>query len=104
MKRIAVTAARLIAKYGRKMSLREKEPQGDEYNPTFFDLDTEIMGVEISFTADEIVQANDKNILIAGAASLQMKLVDGDVEYEIVGVNSVQPGDTLILSELHVRR
>jgi len=101
------TATRLIAKHGRAMTLRAIESYGAEYNPTLVDVDEHIMGVMLEYEAherDSMIQSSDKKVLTTAQATAQMKLVDGGVEYEIISVKPLQPGDTVIMSELQVRR
>lgn len=55
-----------------------------------------------------IIQADDKLVLIDGAASITPKIddkiTDGYDTYKIVGVKTVKPGGTILLYKLQARR
>jgi hypothetical protein len=102
----AATATRLIAKYGRAMTLRSQTNSGTAWDPTIVNVDTAIVGVMLEYEAherDSLIQASDKKVLTTSSPTVAMKLIDGGVVYEIVSVKPLQPGDTVIMTELQVR-
>ena len=52
----------------------------------------------------QIIRRGDKKCLIAGEVSRDEVLTDGTDQYNIVNIETVQPGDTIIMSKLQVRR
>lgn len=110
------TAVRMLAKYGRAMTLRSSVSSGTAWDPTITNTDTAITGVMLeyaahelqsvgsSITATDLVQKSDKKVLTSATATPQMKLIDGGITYEIISVKPLHPGDTVIMSEIQARK
>lgn len=105
-------AQEMIAEFGRDIVLLNR--QRGAYNPrtnTMSDgTDTRrtVKAVFRDYKAKDIdgtvIQTGDKLCLIAGAVDGDEIVVDGADQYAIKNVEAVQPGDTLILSKVQVRR
>lgn len=57
----------------------------------------------------EVIQRGDKKLLIAAsslssAPTTETQIVDGSDVYSVIGVETVEPGDTAILYKVQVRR
>jgi hypothetical protein len=103
----AATAIEMIAEFGRAMTLRSQTNSGTAWDPTIVNVDTAIVGVMLEYEAherDSLIQASDKKVLTTSSPTVAMKLIDGGVVYEIVSVKPLQPGDTVILSEIQARK
>lgn len=110
----ALTAAKLITKYGRSITLR-KYTIGT-YDPatganTTTTTDSTVTGVVFDFNAGQtmergtLIQAGDKRILLPAAAapSLQDHIVIATTEYTIVSIGETNPGGVSILFDIHAR-
>ncbi|TGE04631.1 hypothetical protein [Hymenobacter fodinae] len=105
-------AQEMIAEFGRDITLLNR--QLGAYDPrthTMADAVDTSRTVKAVFTDykdseidGEIIRRGDKRCLVAGAVSPKEIIVDGDDQYAIVTIEVVQPGDTLILSKVQVRR
>lgn len=105
--RARATAVRMLAKYGRAMTLRSSVSSGTSWDPTITDTDAAITGVMLEYDAHEqvgLIQASDKKVLTSATATPQMKLIDGGITYEIISIKPLQPGDTVIMSEIQARK
>ena len=108
--RLAATATRLINKYGREFSLRSYVSSGSAYDPSLTPSDQTVKGVFVSASQDDVnqglVQKGDKFFLMASAIrpDESMKVVDKSNTYEISNVVFVEPGDTLLISKVQIRR
>lgn len=110
--RFARLALKQIADKGRDITLLNN--QRGTYNPltnTMSDGADTTRTVRAVFNAykakdidGEIIRQGDKQCLIAGAVGAREIIVDGADQYAIVSIEVVQPGDTLILSKVQVRR
>jgi hypothetical protein len=110
--RFAQLALNQIADKGRDITLLSRQRGG--YNPltnTMADASDTTRTVKAVFTdykAKEIdgtvIKTGDKRCLIAGAVDGKEILIDGADQYAIINIEAVQPGDTLILSKVQVRR
>lgn len=108
----ADTAEELIAEFGRDIVLLNRQRGG--YNPrtnTMSDgVDTSrtVKAVFRDYKAKDIdgtvIQTGDKLCLIAGAVDGDEIVMDGADQYAIISIEAVQPGNTLILSKVQVRR
>lgn len=107
------TAQELIAEAGRDVILLNK--QLGTFNPNTNTVDDSVdtlRTVKAVFTLYQdkevdgtIIQRGDKRCLVAGAINPGETVIkDGARQYQIVDVQAVQPGETVILSKLQVRR
>ena len=107
---IAATAARLLTRFGRTISLRStNQVGGDAWGPVFEQVDTPVVGVLRPYTLQErgdLIPAGDQLAILDGTASptVAQKLVDGGIEMEIVSVSKVAPGNTPLVYFCQVRK
>lgn len=112
---LVTTALEQIADKGRTVTLRSVGEGA--FNPATMTFtggansDRSVKAVFTSFKTAEIdgsiILQGDKKVLIADIESRPDNtdiLVDGDDEYKILNVETVQPGDTPLLYKLQVRR
>ncbi|MBX0289720.1 hypothetical protein K3G63_04685 [Hymenobacter sp. HSC-4F20] len=110
--RFTQLALNQIAEKGRDITLLNK--QLGAYDPltnTMTDATDTTRTVRAVFTSYKakdidgtVIKQGDKRCLIADAVDGKEIIVDGADQYAIVNVEAVQPGDTLILSKVQVRR
>lgn len=107
---IAATAASLVARFGRPLSLRTLTKSGDAWNPTISESDATVTGVVRPYTSKEsasdgIIPERDQLAIFAGdvTPSAGQRLVDGARVFEIVSVQTVKPGDTTLAHFVQVR-
>lgn len=104
------SARRGIAKNGRSITIRSFVKSGDAYNPTLTPTDTTVIGlfskIDIFKIRDgSLVKATDQEVLIDADFTIdeKMKVVDGGKVYEIVDINPLKLGETLIMYTLIIR-
>lgn len=109
------TATRLLASYGRAMSLRSQTyttpNTATPWNKTVTNADLAITGVVEDYRQAEVdgtkIKQGDKRILVAGsittAPAAGKQIVDGAVVYTIQDVTTLQPGGTALLYVCQVR-
>lgn len=112
------SALRMIYKFGRNVEV-VSAGTGDEYDPTtgqFTTASPVISNIKAVFTHFEEKEIDGTNVLrtdekvLFAAASLSAKpastdkIKDNGTEYNVVNVNTIQPGDTAILYEVQARR
>lgn len=109
------TADRLITRFGQTGTLRRPTVSGTAYNPTEgVPVEYACLFVITDFAAHEIdgtrVLATDKKVLLAKGdlavdplTSDLLVEADGSV-YKIIRVEPLQPGDTVVMHTLQVRR
>lgn len=115
--RSAGTALAQIADKGRTITLSSNPDQVyDPATDTFTDGDPITVSVKALFTGykqnqidGEIIKSGDKRVLIAaaamtGAPDKDAVLTDGNVQYQVIDIDTLQPGDAPILYMLQVRR
>lgn len=122
---LRTTAERLIEDNGRSMTLTQRDT-GNPIDPNkpwrgstgASDVSVSVIGVFIDYETDlidgEIIMRGDKRVLVAAKSvsdaspsNLNLEeydfLVDGSVSWEIVKVDTVEPGSDRILYDLQVR-
>ena len=113
--RSKASADRLLARFGQTGSVRRTPQTGTAYNPTDgAPVDHPVTFVVTEFSAREIdgtrVLASDKKALVAvGALSITPGtadlLLDPEVPgYKIVKVDPLNPGGTVVVYQMQVRR
>lgn len=108
--KLATTAQKLIRANGRNVTLRSFASAGDPWNPTQTTTDMTVKAVfsrYSSFETDgELIRADDVKVLIEAAAapSLSQRIIDGSVDYSIVNVRTVKPGDVAMLYIAQARK
>ncbi|MGI4886104.1 MAG: hypothetical protein ACRYFR_14200 [Janthinobacterium lividum] len=108
----ADTAEELIAEFGRDITLLNRQNGGFDFaaNRVIDGTDTmrTVRAVFTDYKAKDIdgtvIRQGDKLCLVAGAVDAREILMDGTDQYAIISIEAVQPGDTLILSKVQVRR
>lgn len=104
------SAKRLIAKFGRDMTLKTIARSGDKWNPTLTPTTTTVTGAVIEYKTHQIdgmfVKVGDKMILFDSTVNITIgdKIIDGDNTYSIVDFNTIAPGSSVILYKVQVRR
>lgn len=113
--RTVATADRMIERFGIAGTLRRPTSSGTAYNPTpGTPLDYACRFVVSDYSAMEIdgtrVLATDKKVMLAKGSltvepALSDLLADGpSSSYRIVAIKPLQPGATVVMWELQVRR
>jgi len=108
-------AERQIAKNGRSMTVRKSTSTPNVLKPwevTLASTDYTVIGVEKGFTAGQVdgqtIRSGDTRFLIDGK-TLTVEpqagwiIVDSDVQWRVVSIKRVNPGDLDILYTFHVR-
>lgn len=105
------TAERLISRFGKAGAIRRMEASGDPWNPALMPVDYDCTLVVTDYTLRErestLIGAKDRKVLISTEGvtitpTNADKLRLGGVDYEIVRVMPLEPGDTVILWEMQV--
>lgn len=104
-------ASELISRFGRQLVLRIKQSGGDGWNPVIgWDTST-YKGVQVALMREEadgtVVKSGDIKYLMQaefGEIKLADRVIDGDIEYNIVKVKPLYPGDTRLLSTVYCRK
>lgn len=112
---LQATGARLLAKYGRDVTLR-KSTLG-AYDPSTSQqarstVDTVYKGAPLNFQAGitqlrgELVRISDKRLLLEGAANPTPKdsIIIGATQYVIISIAEVNPAGTSVLYDIHLRQ
>lgn len=113
--RTVATADRMIERFGVAGTLRRRVTTGPEYDPTEGDpVDHACRFVVSDYSAMEIdgtrVLATDKKVMLAkGSLTVEpmlSDLLDDGVTpvYKLVAIKPLQPGATVVMWELQVRR
>ncbi|PZQ46172.1 MAG: hypothetical protein DI551_05695 [Micavibrio aeruginosavorus] len=109
---LAATAQRLIAAKGRSVILRRKN--SGTFNPSTGEItgggvsDTPVMTVFTQYKAveidGEIIRRTDSRVLIAGTEPKKDdRIIDGDLTYTVIDIETVKPGDTALLWKAQAR-
>jgi transketolase C-terminal domain/subunit len=105
---MAALALAQIADKGRTVTLRTETNSGTGYDPTISNSDASIKAVITKFTASEIdgtlIQANDKRLITTTEITAQQLIIDDGIEYEVINVDEIKPGDTAILYKAQIRK
>jgi hypothetical protein len=112
---LAATAARLVAQYGKSVTLRR--PGAGTFDPVTGQTtpgtptDSAVKAAEVGYEANErdgtMVRAEDRRFLIAAAGILQPassdRLLVGSADLAIVTVEPLEPGPTPLLYTVQCR-
>lgn len=105
------TAERLIKRFGKSGAIRRMESSGDPWNPTLAPVDHDCTLVVTDYTLRErestLIGAKDRKVLISTEGltitpTNSDKLRLGGVDYEIVRIDPLEPGDTVIMWQAQV--
>lgn len=105
---LALIAENLIEKFGRTAQLLTPVKTGEQWSPSVTWDSSDIKIAQTKFTASEraggLVQEGDKVFLVKGSESItnEQRIIDG-VEFQIVDVTQIKPGNTSMLWRVHVR-
>lgn len=109
--KLAATAATLIEKFGRGLSLRRyNKTGGNAWDPITSIVDQSVTGIVRDYTVAELgalgIPAGDQLVILVGAAqpAIDQKVLDGSVEMEIISITTVKPGDTGLVHFVQVRK
>lgn len=92
----------MVERLGRDITVRDNTNSGTGYDPIWTPTDTTARAAVFDYDASEVdgttIQRNDKEFLIASTSTIlkTSKLVDGDT-YQIISLEEVQPGSTLLM-------
>ncbi len=90
------------------MQIRVVTDSGDAGNPTQSYVDTNIRAVSVGYKANEIdgvlIKATDKKILTYDEVTTANFIVDNSIQYSVVSVDTINPGDTKIIYKVQIRR
>ncbi len=107
--RFVKLATRLIKKNGRQLSIVSIGLAGTAWDPTPAETITTVIGVQTNFNVADVdgnlVQETDKQYLINSAIMInaEMRIRDNGVDYSIVNINEIMPGETLVMYKVHVQ-
>ena len=107
--RLAATATRLIKKNGRAAELVQTVNTGPSYDPEQSEVATPVVIVQTSFDASEIngslVQEGDLHVLMDSSVKPtgDMRLRDGGIDYSIIPINQIRPGEVEMLYKVGAR-
>lgn len=112
---LAATAARLLTKYGRSMTLRQAGAA--TYNPatgqnTASTTDTTCHGALLDFTdgqtthAGSLIEVGDKRLLLESSVQpkLENLVIIGGTPWVVKGLKEINPGGTVVLYDARVRK
>lgn len=115
--RTAATSARLLAKFGRDVTLRNYSTTTVAYDPSTGTMapttsDSTRKGALLDFAAGQVngpgglVQQGDKKLLMEPGTvpALEDRVLVGTDEYVIKGISEVNPAGTPVIYELHLRK
>ncbi|MFK0163498.1 hypothetical protein [Rhizobium sp. NPDC090279] len=111
--RTRATAARLIAKFGGKGSLRRISNTGLDYDPAQTSEDFACSLVDLDHSqahvADTLIQRGDRMVYLSTEGlsitpALADKVLIGGVEHAIVDIQPLSPGGAVVFWQLQVRR
>lgn len=102
------TAIRLIDKFGRTATRRAiTKTAGTTYNPVQTNTDTSIVGAFIKYSTSEtdgtLIKAADKKLLAYDEILLSDIIIDGIIEYSVISVDPINPGDTKLIYKVQLR-
>lgn len=106
--RSKATAERLIKRFGKSGAIRRMETSGEPWNPDLVPADYDCTLVVTDYTLREressMIGAKDRRVLISTEGltitpTNSDKLRLGGVDYEIVDIWPLEPGDTVVLWE-----
>jgi len=107
---LQATAIRLIASFGREVTIRSYTETGPAYDPTLTPTDTVATAVDVEFNEFNKgiwpIEAHDKNFLISSTSTVDKsnKIVDSDgTVYSIVNLRTIKPGAALVLYDIQAR-
>ena len=109
--RAAATAIRLIAKYGRSLTLKSEALSGaSAWSPTVTSTSTTVIGVVVDYRQSDIdgtlILSGDKKIIISSSVvpTAAGRIADGSLEYSIIDVKEIKPGSTAVLYVIQARK
>lgn len=108
--KLATTAQKLIRANGRNVTLRSFSSSGDAWNPTQSQTDVTVKAVFSRYSSFEtdgvLIRADDVKVLIEASAAptLSQRIIDGSIDYSIVNVQTVKPGDVAMLYIVQARK
>ncbi len=111
--RMAQTANRLIDKYGRSITFRRATLSGSNFNPTVATEDFTATAAIIDYSSREIdgtnILAGDKRALVkVEDLEIEPQPTDicfiGGVKHKVVQVRPTNPGGTVVMYDVQLRR
>lgn len=93
----------LVSRLGRAVTVRTFVDSGPAFDPVRAPTDTPATAAVFDFDATEvdgsIIQANDKEFVLAStvAVAKQAVVIDGGIEYVLINVKEVGPGGSVLM-------
>lgn len=93
----------MVERLGRDITVRDNTNSGTDYDPIWTPTDATVRAAIFDYDANEVdsttIQRNDKEFIIASTSTIlkTSKLVDGGKTYQIISLEEVQPGSTLLM-------
>ncbi len=101
------TAITLINKFGRTATRRVVTNSGSEFDPTQTNVDTPIVGAFVGFSNREIdgtlILATDKKMISYDSVAIDDKIIDASIKYVVKNVDTINPGDTVLIYKIQLR-
>jgi hypothetical protein len=97
------TAKSLISKFGRSVTIRSYSNSGDEADPVRTQSDVLATAVVTDFKNSEVdgtlILQSDKKFLISSLSTPEKDdvIIDQGSEYQVLNVELINPGDTVLL-------
>lgn len=116
--KILAVAERLIADFGRDVTLRRRgtvpiDPENTGEPTEYITPDLTVRAAVVEFSSSLVangsVERGDKRVLIAGNQTpgerieTDWEMIDGSVNYRVIRSMEVAPGDTRVIYDLQVR-
>lgn len=107
--RAAITASRLIAKFGQSATLRQTANTGTAYSPTRANTDATVTVAFVEYGDRHIdgtlIKQGDRIAYLAAGTipDIDDKLIVNGVTYSVVNVKQLNPAGTVVYYELQVR-
>lgn len=103
-------AADMIGEHGRGMILRTFTQSGDPWSPTQTPVDVNVVGLQTAWTRSDrdefLIETGDIKILIDSSVepSIAGRIVDSGIDYSIIDVATIAPGEQTIFYKVQARR
>jgi hypothetical protein len=107
--RAAITASRLITRFGQAATLRQTANSGTAYNPTRANTDAAVTVAMVEYGDRHIdgtlIKQGDRiaYLAVGTVPDVDHKLIVGGTTYSVVNVKQLNPAGTVVYYELQVR-
>lgn len=103
-------AAEMIGEHGRGMMLRTFTQSGDPWSPAQTPVDVNIIALQTDWTRSDrdqfLIESGDIKILVDSSVepSTAGRIVDNGIDYSIINVVTLAPGEQTIYYKVQARR